>query len=82
MLFDFLKRKRKSAKLATERLHVILAHERGMARLPFFDDLKSDLIKVLSKYTDTKDTLNISVSHRDGYDFIEINVPITGNNPK
>jgi|GEM_PF-1373360 len=76
MLFDFFKRRKKSAKEATERLHIILAHERGMTRLPFFDDLKADLIKVLSKYTYTKDSLDIRVNRQDGYDILEINVPI------
>ncbi len=77
MFFNFFKKKEKSAKRASDRLHVILAHERGETRLPFFEDLKADIIKVLSKYVDTGEgKLNVNINQQGGYDVLEINVPV------
>ncbi len=77
MFFNFFRKKEKSAKKAVDRLHIILAHERGATRLPFFEDLKSDIIKVLSKYVDTGgDKMNVGIKQQDGYDILEINVPV------
>ena len=48
----FLGEKKKTASVAKERLHIILAHERGTRSVEpdFLPALQKDLLEVISKY--------------------------------
>ncbi|WP_025270650.1 cell division topological specificity factor MinE [Hippea sp. KM1] len=78
MLLDFFrKNKKKSAQKAKERLQIILAHERVSNRAPFLDDLRNDLIKVISKYVDIDpDDVEVSLQRDNSMEVLEINIPI------
>ncbi|AEA33180.1 cell division topological specificity factor MinE [Hippea maritima] len=78
MLLDFFrKNKKKSAQKAKERLQIILAHERVSNRAPFLDDLRNDLIKVISKYVDIDpNDVEVSLQRDNSMEVLEINIPI------
>lgn len=78
MLFDFFRKKRKkSSDTARERLQIILAHERLSNKAPFLDDLRSDIIKVISKYVkiDSK-SIEVNLQKDNSMEILEINIPM------
>ncbi len=78
MFFDFFRKKRKkSSDTARERLQIILAHERLSNKAPFLDDLRSDIIKVISKYVkiDSK-SIEVNLQKDDSMEILEINIPM------
>ncbi len=78
MFFDFFKKRKKtSASKAKERLQIILAHERAANKAPFLDDLRQDIIKVISKYVDIDPkTINVNLQKDNSMEVLEINIPI------
>ncbi len=78
MFFDFFKKRKKtSADKAKERLQIILAHERATNKAPFLDDLRQDIIKVISKYVDIDPkTINVNLQKDNSMEVLEINIPI------
>jgi len=78
MFFDFFKKRKKtSAGKAKERLQIILAHERAANKAPFLDDLRQDIIKVISKYVDIDPkTINVNLQKDNSMEVLEINIPI------
>nr|WP_307774713.1 cell division topological specificity factor MinE [uncultured Cetobacterium sp.] len=77
--FDFLT-KEKSSSLAKDRLKLVLIHDRTMLSPKVMEDLKDELISVISKYVDIdKNSLNIEVSQdtENGRDTALVaNIPI------
>ncbi len=78
MFFDFFKKRKKtSADTAKERLQIILAHERATNKAPFLEDLRKDIINVISKYVDIDPkTINVSLQKDNSMEVLEINIPI------
>ncbi len=78
MFFDFFKKRKKtSANQAKERLQIILAHERATNKAPFLNDMRKDIIKVISKYVDIDPkTINVSLQKDNSVEVLEINIPI------
>lgn len=78
MFFDFFKKRRKkSADTAKERLQIILAHERLSNKAPFLDDLRKDIIKVISKYVEIDPkSIEVNLQRDNSMEILEISVPM------
>jgi len=66
-------KKKTSAAKAKDRLKLMLAYERADCALPYLDDLKSDLMKVMQKYTKVGD-INIKTENNQNVDMLEVEI--------
>jgi len=66
-------KKERSASQATERLKMVLAHERAENALPFMDEMKQELIAVIKKYTQVKD-ISITADKNENIDVLEVEI--------
>jgi cell division topological specificity factor len=75
-ILHYFQRPKKSAKVAKERLQIIIAHERGSRDKPdYLSALQKDLIDVVAKYVDIdKEKVKIELDRRDGCSILELNV--------
>lgn len=66
-IFSFFgKEKNKSKNIAKDRLKLVLIHDRAMLSSGALDQMKDEIIQVISKYVDIdRDELNISVKQQD-----------------
>ena len=66
----------KSANVAAERLKIILAHERRGVSAPLMEQMKEEIIQVISKFVDV-DSSHIEVRMTDEADIemLEVTVP-------
>lgn len=69
-------RRPKSADIAAERLKIILAHERRGVSAPLMEQMKEEIIQVVSKFVEV-DTQHIEVRLTDDADIemLEVTVP-------
>ena len=76
----FLKRDKKSASVARDRLTILVAQERTQRNSPdFLPQLRQDLIDVISKYvTIDQNQLDISLDRTSDCDVLEFNIMIPG----
>ncbi len=65
----------KSASMAKERLTLVLSHERS-ANLPYLEDMKKEILQVVQKYTQTKDS-DIQFSTNSNQHISTLEVQIT-----
>ncbi len=77
---QFFQRRPKSADIAAERLKIILAHERRGVNAPLMEEMKEEIIQVISKFVEV-DTQNIDVRLTDEADIemLEVTVPFHRN---
>jgi len=77
-IVQFFQRKKKSAKVAKERLQIIIAHERVRQDKPdFLSAMQRDLIDVIAKYVDiNKEDVKIELERQDGCSILELNVTL------
>jgi cell division topological specificity factor len=70
------RRNPKSADVAAERLKIILAHERRGVSAPLMEQMKEEIIQVISKFVDV-DSGHIEVRMTDEADIemLEVTVP-------
>lgn len=91
LLDFFFKRKPTTAKVAKERLQIILAHERmqNSTSNSWLPQLKQELLEVIAKYTKVDpEALKVNLEKRENIELLEINVTlpdvdsaeVTGNN--
>lgn len=75
-LFDMLFKKQPSAKIAKERLSIILAHERlQRSGKDFIGALKEELIAVICKYASIdKEALKVTLERHDSIDVLKVDV--------
>jgi cell division topological specificity factor len=76
---NILMPKKKSAKIAKERLQIIISHERkaGNQTKDFVPQLRKELVAVISKYVDlTEEQINIEVKQDGSHSTIEMNVVV------
>ncbi|MDD3324975.1 MAG: cell division topological specificity factor MinE [Sulfurospirillaceae bacterium] len=66
-------KKSNSAKIAKNRLKVMLSHERVDCKLPYLDDLRNDIIQVIKKYTKVED-VRISTQNNKNVDLLEVEI--------
>lgn len=83
-LLDFFLRPRKdnTAKMAKERLQIIVAHERSNRNGPdYLPQLKQDLLDVIRKYVDiSPDQVTVQLDKKDDLSVLELNVML-GDQP-
>ena len=69
--------KKNSKDIAKERLQLVLIHDRASLSPGMVDDLRKDLIEVISKYMDfDEEGLDVQVESRDEIAMLEVNIPI------
>ena len=72
-MFGFLKKK-KSAKIAKDRLTIAIMSDRGQnVDYPFLEDLKKDILAVVKKYTEVK---NITIRKEVELDLEALSIEI------
>lgn len=69
---------KKSGKdVAKERLQLVLIHDRASLSPGMVEDLRKDLIEVISKYMDIDEAgLDVQMESRDEIAMLEVNIPI------
>ncbi len=77
-ILDYFQRPQKTAKVAKERLQIIIAHERvTLDRPDYLSLLQRDLIDVIAKYVQiNKDDVRIDLDRQDGCSILELNVTL------
>ena len=77
-ILHYFQRPRKSAKVAKERLQIIIAHERVTRDKPdYLSAMQRDLIDVIAKYVNiNKDDVKIDLERQDGCSILELNVTL------
>ncbi|MBD3308612.1 cell division topological specificity factor MinE [candidate division KSB3 bacterium] len=75
-LKQLFRRRTSSADVAAERLRIILAHERHGVSSPLIDQMREEIIQVVTKFVDV-DPQNIEVRLTDEADIemLEVTVP-------
>lgn len=71
-------RPQSTAKVAKERLQIIIAHERGTRDKPdYLALLQKDLIDVIAKYVKiNKDDVKVDLERKNGCSILELNVTL------
>ena len=69
---DFFKKK-KSKDIAKDRLTMVLAYERAKVKIENLDEMKQDLIKVVTKYLKVKD-INIKTTSNQQIEALEVEI--------
>lgn len=77
-IIQYFHRPQKSAKVAKERLQIIIAHERGEREKPdYLTALQQDLIDVIAKYVAIdKESVKVELERKDGCSILELNVTL------
>ena len=77
-ILNYFVKKDDSARVATDRLQLILAHERT-AKIPYMEQMKQEILAVVKKYTNTD---NISIKADSNQDISTLEVEIILDNTK
>ena len=73
----FKREKESSKEIATERLRLVLVHDRAGVKPQLLEELKTDLIKVISDYMEIdEDGLEVSLDSKDNTVALIANIPI------
>jgi cell division topological specificity factor len=78
-LLDYLlKKRRKTATVAKERLQIILAREHSDRSGPdYLPNLKKDILAVVEKYVPIDyDQIQVTLDSHDNYDILELNITL------
>lgn len=77
-LINYFRPRPKSAQVAAERLKIILAHERRGINAPLMEQMKEEIIQVVSKFVDV-DQRNIEVrlTEESNIELLEVTVPFS-----
>ena len=85
-LLDFFMRPRKenTAKMAKERLQIIVAHERSTRGGPdYLPQLTQDLLDVIRKYVAiSPDQVTVQLDKKDDLSVLELNIMLNGDQPE
>lgn len=79
-LLDYLlRRKRKSASVAKERLQIILAREHGQDGSPdYLPALKKDILEVVGRYVNIDhDNIQVTLENDGTLEILELNITIS-----
>jgi len=73
-----------TAKVAKDRLQVLIAHERTGRNAPdYLPMLKRDLLNVIKKYVAVgDDQVSVQLDSQDEYDILELNITLPEDNGK
>jgi len=71
-------RKPPSAKIAKERLQILIAHERQQGRGPdYLPLLEKDLLEVIRRYVEVgDDAVNVRIESSEGMEMLELNITL------
>jgi len=71
-------RKPPSAKIAKERLQIVIAHERQQGRgLDYLPLLKKDLLEVVQRYVKVSDdAITMCIEKSEGMEILELNITL------
>lgn len=69
----FFGKKDASAKIARDRLTVMLAAERGSNALPQMEEMKKEILEVIKKYTKVKE-IKIKSENNQNIDMLEVEI--------
>ncbi|PAF44699.1 cell division topological specificity factor MinE [Helicobacter sp. 11S02596-1] len=61
-----------SAKIARDRLKIVLAHERSV-KLPYMEDMKREILEVVQKYTHAS-KIDIKADSNQNIDTLEVEI--------
>ncbi|MHB1947105.1 MAG: cell division topological specificity factor MinE [Gammaproteobacteria bacterium] len=76
-MIQYFYRPQTTAKVAKERLQIIIAHERGTRDPDYLALLQKDLIDVIAKYVKiNKDDVKVELERKDGCSILELNVTL------
>jgi len=77
-ILSYFRGPRKTAKVAKERLQIIIAHERGEKnQVDYLALLQKDLLDVISKYVEiNQEDVKIELARQDGCSILELNVTL------
>ena len=85
-LLDFFLRPRKdnTAKVAKERLQIIVAHERSTRGGPdYLPQLKQDLLDVIRKYVQiSPEQVTVQLDKKDDLSVLELNIMLNSDKPE
>lgn len=75
---QIFRRRPRSADIAAERLKIILAHERIGVSAPLIEQMKEEIIRVITKFVDV-DTQSIEVrlTDEENIEMLEVTVPFS-----
>ena len=73
LLSGLFGKKETSASVARDRLKLVLAHERASNALPYMEEMKSEIMEVIKKYTQVKD-IHISSQSNQNIDVLEMEI--------
>lgn len=75
-ILHYFRRPQKTAKLAKERLQIIIAHERSEQDKPDYIALmQKDLLAVITKYVSiNQDEVKVELERKEGCSILELNV--------
>ena len=66
-----------SKELAKDRLKLVLIHDRASLSPAMMDNLRRDLVEVISKYMDFEETsLDVQMAEQDNMTMLEVNIPV------
>jgi cell division topological specificity factor len=75
-LAKYFRPRPKSADVAAERLKIILAHERRAIRAPLIEQMKEEIIQVVSKFVDVDDhNIEVRLTEDADIELLEVTVP-------
>ena len=70
--------KKNSKDAAKERLKLVLIHDRASLSPGMVEELRQDLIKVISKYMEfDEQALEVNMNSEDNIAMLEVNIPIS-----
>ncbi|MDQ7073983.1 MAG: cell division topological specificity factor MinE [Gammaproteobacteria bacterium] len=74
-------RENNSARIAKERLQIVITHERAQRGTPsYLPALKEELINVIRKYVQVEDhQVKVQMDHEGDYEVLELNITLPEN---
>ena len=66
-----------SKDVAKERLKLVLIHDRASLSPTMMENLRKDLVQVISKYLDfDENALDVQMAEQDNMTMLEVNIPV------
>jgi cell division topological specificity factor len=73
---NYFRPRPKSADIAAERLRIILAHERRGVNAPLIEQMKEEIIQVVSKFIEVDDrNIDVRLTEDSELEVLEVTVP-------
>lgn len=77
-VLNYFRAPQSTARVAKERLQIIIAHERGERDKPdYFSAMQRELLDVISRYMSiNKDDVKMDLQRKDGCSILELNITL------